>query len=281
MRDPEVRCPDCDTSNVWFAEVCTSCGTALAGTGLGSSGAIGGPVSSQLPRNPTKTCPICGILNDDLGRFCTSCGTALAGTGIGNSGPVGEEVSSQLPEDPSKICPSCGILNDDLGRFCTSCGTALAGTGLGSSGPVGEGVSSQLSGGPSKTCPGCGILNEGLRRFCVSCGASLTWPSLEGTEEKAEAGISSGLAKAFEEVTGFLSLIYAVLVGIHVYNNLGWWTSFKAPINDVKLAVNCPTEVKLLWEFINRDPFFDEFLRTASESGESLIPWLCQTGSLY
>ena len=233
MRDPEVRCPDCDTSNVWFAEVCTSCGTALAGTGLGSSGAIGGQVSSQLPRKPTKTCSICGILNDDLGRFCTSCGTALAGTGLGSSGPVGEEVSSQLPGDPSK------------------------------------------------TCPGCGILNEGLRRFCVSCGASLTWPSLEGTEKKAEADIGAGLAKAFEEVTGFLSLIYAVLVGIHVYNNLGWWTSFKAPINDVKLAVNCPTEVKLLWEFINRDPFFDEFLRTASESGESLIPWLCQTGSLY
>jgi hypothetical protein len=104
---------------------------------------------------------------------------------------------------------------------------------------------------------------------------------LEGTEEKAETGIGAGLAKAFEEVTGFLSLIYVVLVGIHVYNDLGWWTSFKAPINDVKLAVNCPTEVKLLWEFINRDPFLDEFLRTASETGESLIPWLCQTGSLY
>ena len=74
MRDPEVRCPDCDTSNVWFAEVCTSCGTALAGTGLGSSGPLGEEVSSQLPRNPTKTCPSCGILNDDLGRFCTSCG---------------------------------------------------------------------------------------------------------------------------------------------------------------------------------------------------------------
>ena len=82
MRDPEIRCLDCDTSDVWFAEVCTSCGTALAGTGLGSSGAIGGPVSSQLPRNPTKTCPICGILNDDLGRFCTSCGAALVGRSI-------------------------------------------------------------------------------------------------------------------------------------------------------------------------------------------------------
>ena len=49
MRDPEVRCPDCDTSNVWFAEACTSCGTALAGTGLESSDPVGEEVSSRLP----------------------------------------------------------------------------------------------------------------------------------------------------------------------------------------------------------------------------------------
>ena len=48
MRDPEVRCPDCDTSNVWFAEACTSCGTALAGTGLESSDPVGEEVSSRL-----------------------------------------------------------------------------------------------------------------------------------------------------------------------------------------------------------------------------------------
>ena len=235
FRDQEVQCPNCESFNVWFAEICTSCGTALAGTELETGGTTGQPTKPELSRGTTKTCRSCGGMNDGSGRFCTSCGAELITNQSGINPLSDEQVSLELSQSPT-------------------------------------------------ICPRCGALNYGSGRFCIACGSNLIGASLEGTE-KTEIGEAVkeivSVWKFIKGAVGSLFWLYATLVGIHVYNGLGWGASFGAPINDFKLFIDCPTKVQLIWDFVNRDPDFDDFLRAASEAGESLIPWICQAGSLY
>lgn len=223
FRDQKVQCPNCDNLNLWFAEICTSCGTALAGTELEIRRTTGQPTDPQRSRDITKTCRSCGAINVGSGQFCTSCGAALVPTSSVISGRPDGEVKPELTQSERDY--RIEVLENEL-EFSR---------------------------------------NE-----------------VEKLQE-ADAKAVRQIVSVWEFIKGVGSLLctlYIVLYAIHVFNGLGWGTSFGAPINDLVLFIECPTKVQLLWDFVNRGPEFDDFLRASSEAGESLIPWICEAGSL-
>ena len=168
--EPEVQCPGCGAMSAWFAEVCTSCGTSLAGTSLQDIGGLTDRVETDNETAAQTGCPNCSTLNGIDDRFCTSCGTPLVeplpqetSLGIGQ-GDAGLRASTQKP------CPNCSTLNEIVDRFCISCGTPFAGASP--QGPVARTLQGDagLRASPQKLCPNCSASNEIDDSFCISCG---------------------------------------------------------------------------------------------------------------
>lgn len=172
--NPEVECPSCGVRNVWFADVCSSCDSSLAGASLESSNSSESIDSEDLQRSIEILCPECGIANTVSSQFCPSCGTSL------NTSP--ENTTTAL------YCPNCGTENANPGRFCLSCGNPLAGI-IPANTSIRENLASEnVPHHTGKRCPNCSTVNFSAGQFCSSCGASLGTPDVgsPGTPENPE-----------------------------------------------------------------------------------------------
>jgi predicted amidophosphoribosyltransferase len=165
LQDPEVQCPSCGNLNVWFAEICVSCGTSLAGVTLHGGDAPTRQGEGVQSGNTQLPCPSCRAMNGLVDRFCTSCGTSLGGALQGGDAPTrqGEVVQSgntqtaaSLPSQPTIICTSCGTAVDSSVRFCTRCGT-----------PIGPSVARQRPQG-GFSCPYCSSSNPPITKKSFS-----------------------------------------------------------------------------------------------------------------
>jgi hypothetical protein len=165
LQDSEVQCPSCGNLNVWFAEICVSCGTSLAGVTLHGGDAPTRQGEGVQSGNTQLPCPSCRAMNGLVDRFCTSCGTSLGGALQGGDAPTrqGEVVQSgntqtaaSLPSQPTIICTSCGTAVDSSVRFCTRCGT-----------PIGPSVARQRPQG-GFSCPYCSSSNPPITKKSFS-----------------------------------------------------------------------------------------------------------------
>ena len=165
LQDPEVQCPSCGNLNVWFAVICVSCGTSLAGVTLHGGDAPTRQGEGVQSGNTQLPCPSCRAMNGLVDRFCTSCGTSLGGALQGGDAPTrqGEVVQSgntqtaaSLPSQPTIICTSCGTAVDSSVRFCTRCGT-----------PIGPSVARQRPQG-GFSCPYCSSSNPPITKKSFS-----------------------------------------------------------------------------------------------------------------
>ena len=131
-QNPEVECPSCGIRNVWFADVCSSCGSSLAGASLENSGSPEGIEAEGLQRDIEKPCPDCGMGNTVSSQFCASCGTSLSGI-IPASAGTGENIGVEnVLHNAEKRCPNCSMVNFSSGQFCSFCGASLGTPDVGS-----------------------------------------------------------------------------------------------------------------------------------------------------
>ena len=182
LQDPEVQCPSCGNLNVWFAEICVSCGTSLAGVTLHGGDAPTRQGEGVQSGNTQLPCPSCRAMNGLVDRFCTSCGTSLAGVTLqGGGAPTlqGEVVQSGNTQVP---CPSCRAMNGLVDRFCVSCGTSLGGALQGGDAPTRQGevvqsgntqTAASLPSQPTIICTSCGTAVDSSVRFCTRCGTPI------------------------------------------------------------------------------------------------------------
>jgi KaiC/GvpD/RAD55 family RecA-like ATPase len=88
-----IKCPKCQTDNLYDAEFCRHCGLRLA-----------------------KDCPSCGVVNPHQFTYCTECGHSLVST----TEPVVEkkaEVQAKAPEELKKETSIEGqVKQDDIGK---------------------------------------------------------------------------------------------------------------------------------------------------------------------
>jgi DNA-directed RNA polymerase subunit RPC12/RpoP len=212
--NPDVRCPDCRTINVWFAEICTSCGTSLAGSSLEGSIPQDHPHAEGGLQDTETQCHDCGALNSGLAQFCTSCGAALAGGTSENDGPSGNLSTKNPPQDNGILCPSCGTGNAKTSQFCTSCGSSLAPTTF----PQDSTTSESQEGGVGQ--PDYAKQSTANERTQM------------GTQNSSNDG--SALARV-----GFIIAIIAIIgFAIGFVPCFGWFNCFNIPFAIVGLIIN-------------------------------------------
>ena len=212
--NPDVRCPDCGTRNVWFAEVCASCGTSLAGSSLEVSNSQDHPHLEGGLRDTETRCHDCRALNSGLAKFCTSCGAALAGRTSENDGPSGNLSTKNPPQDNGILCPSCGTGNGKTAQFCTSCGSSLAPTTFPQDSTTSE---SQESGAGQPDYAKQSTANEEAQM---------------GTQNSSNDG--TGLARA-----GFIIAIIAFIgFMIALVPCFGWFNCFNIPLAIAGVVIN-------------------------------------------
>ena len=70
-------------------------------------------------------------------------------------------------------------------------------------------------------------------------------------------------AKGFilKVIGGFLILVYLVVTGIHMSNGLPIHRALSGVTLDVRVALNCPTDTRQIWEVINRREEGDDILK--------------------
>jgi hypothetical protein len=68
-------------------------------------------------------------------------------------------------------------------------------------------------------------------------------------------------------VGGFLILVYLAATGIHMSNALPIHRALWGVTMDVRVALNCPTDTRQIWEVINRSREGDDVLRSDGRWG--------------
>ncbi len=76
-------------------------------------------------------------------------------------------------------------------------------------------------------------------------------------------------AKGFilKVIGGFLILVYLVVTGIHMSNGLPIHRALSGVTLDVRVALNCPTDTRQIWEVINRSEEGDDILKDGGHWG--------------
>ncbi len=67
---------------------------------------------------------------------------------------------------------------------------------------------------------------------------------------------------------GVIVLFYLLVTGIHMSNRLLIDRALFGVNKDVRVIINCPTDVRRIWEVIDRDRKSDEVLRAEGRFGE-------------
>lgn len=68
-------------------------------------------------------------------------------------------------------------------------------------------------------------------------------------------------------VGGFLILVYLAATGIHMSNALPIHRALWGVTMDVRVALNCPTDTRQIWEVINRSEEGDDILKDGGHWG--------------
>ena len=68
-------------------------------------------------------------------------------------------------------------------------------------------------------------------------------------------------------IGGFLILVYLVVTGIHMSNGLPIHRALSGVTLDVRVALNCPTDTRQIWEVINRSRKGDDILKSDGRWG--------------
>ena len=68
-------------------------------------------------------------------------------------------------------------------------------------------------------------------------------------------------------IFGFFILLYVALTGIHMSNELPIHRALWGVTMDVRVALDCPTDTRQIWEVINRDPKGDDVLKDGGRWG--------------
>ena len=76
-------------------------------------------------------------------------------------------------------------------------------------------------------------------------------------------------AKGFilKVIGGFLILVYLVVTGLHMSNGLPIHRALSGVTLDVRVALNCPTDTRQIWEVINRSEEGDDILKDGGHWG--------------
>lgn len=67
---------------------------------------------------------------------------------------------------------------------------------------------------------------------------------------------------------GTLAVLYVVTAAIHLSNGLSVDRALRGPFMDARVALSCPTDPGIIWEFVNRTQLEDLSLRLAELFGE-------------
>jgi len=68
-------------------------------------------------------------------------------------------------------------------------------------------------------------------------------------------------------IFGFLILLYVVVTGIHMSNELPIHRALWGVTMDARVALNCPTDTRQIWEVINRSEKGDDALKDGGRWG--------------
>ena len=69
-------------------------------------------------------------------------------------------------------------------------------------------------------------------------------------------------------ISGFLILVYLSVTGIHMSNGLPIHRALGGVTMDARLALNCPTDTRQIWEVINRSRKGDDVLKDGGSWGK-------------